>query len=530
MLSINQTKRPVACLTVLAAALVGLGGCRATPLRATVSSSVARTPELADTHGQTSAIVRETPAVHLASWPTRAEDDKPADPNQFNPSGANSDQTNAGASEAKPHAATRSRSDRVYEAVAPALVTDQAAGAASPLSAEACVEIALAGHPKIKAARLRVQAARNRVPQVKALPDPMLGNTFWPIQSNALQTAGGRMQNQIGISQQVPWPEKLRARAAIACQEVLIAQAEAESIEREIAEAVRLAYYEVWFAQRGTEILLENQELVGSLLLASEARYQAGGSQQDVLNVEIERERLQQQLLELASIRAAAEAELAAYLQQSQSFSLTTVDSLKLDDLPQQLDALVALAEQCNPELRGLGYQIQRNLQQLRLANLQRYSDFQLGTQYGFMTRDNALAPSADGSDNISFSVGMTLPVYGGKIRGGVNEAIASRAATTQMRQSEQLTIAGKLRRLLSEIDALDQQRSLYHQRIVPRAQQALDIALSEYVVGKTNFVQLADNYSELLRYRLQVVKLESTLASRLAQLQRTVGCGSMAL
>jgi len=365
------------------------------------------------------------------------------------------------------------------------------------------------------------------VPQVKALPDPMLGNTFWLIQSNALQTAGGRMQNQIGISQQVPWPEKLRARAAIACQEVLIARAEAESIEREIAEAVRLAYYEVWFAQRGTDILLENQELVGSLLRASEARYKAGGSQQDVLNVEIERERLHQQLLELASSRAAAEAELAAYLQQSQSFSLTTVDSLKLDDLPQQLDTLVALAEQCNPELRGLGYQIQRDLQRLRLANLQRYSDFQLGTQYNFLTRDNSLSPSANGNDNLSFSIGLTLPVYGDKIRGGINEAIASRAATAQMRQSEQLTIAGKLRRLLSEIDALDQQRSLYNDRIVPRAQQALDIALSEYAVGKTSFVQLTDNYAELLEYRMQVVKLESTLASRLAQLERTVGCAT---
>ncbi len=63
------------------------------------------------------------------------------------------------------------------------------------------------------------------------------------------------------------------------------------------------------------------------------------------------------------------------------------------------------------------------------------------------------------------------------------------------MHQSEQLTIAGKLRRLLSEIDAFDHQRSLYNDRIVPRAQQALDISLSEYVVGKTSFVLLTDKY-----------------------------------
>jgi outer membrane protein TolC len=385
--------------------------------------------------------------------------------------------------------------------------------------------MALAGHPKLAAARSRVLAAQHRVPQAKSLEDPMLDNMFWPFRSNSLETVGGRMQNQIGISQQVPWPEKLQARAAVACREVQIAQAEVESIEREITESVRLAYYEVWLAQTGTKIVLENQKLVADLIRVAEARYKAGGSQQDVLNAEIQRERLAQQLLELASQRAAAQAELAAYVQQPQSFSLQTAEHLSIDDLPSQLDVLIAMAEQCNPELRGLAYQIQRDLQKQRLANLERYSDFQLGTQYGFMTSNNALSPFADGKDMISFSVGMTLPVYRDKIRGGINEASANRASTAQMRQSEQLTIGGRLRRLLSEIDALDQQRTLYQERIIPRADQALKIALSEYAVGKTSFVQLTDNYSELLMYQLQVATIESTLAGRLAQLQRTVGC-----
>ncbi len=407
----------------------------------------------------------------------------------------------------------------------PQLVTDLSSGLPSVLSVESCVQMALAGHPKIVAARYRVQAAQNRVPQAKSLEDPTLGNNFFPFPDNALQTAGGRMQNTMGLTQNVPWPEKLKARAAIACQEVHIAQAEVESIQREIAEAVRLAYYEVWFAQRGTAILIDNQKLVDDLIRVAEARYRAGGSQQDVLNAEIQRERLGQQLLELASQRAASEAELAAYLQQPQSFSIVTAASLDLTDLPTQLDELISLAEQCNPELKGLGYQIQRDLQKQRLATLQRYSDFQLGAQYGFMTRDQSVSPVADGSDNISFSVGLSLPIYRNKIQSGINEAAANRVSTARLRQSEQLTIEGRLRRLLSEIDSLDQQLTLYRERIIPRADQALEIALSEYTVGKTTFVQLTENYTELLMYQLQVIKLESTLASRLAQLERTVGC-----
>lgn len=408
---------------------------------------------------------------------------------------------------------------------APTLAIEQSLNNAEPLSVEACVQIALASHPKIVAARFRVQAAQNRVPQARALEDPMLDNMFFPIPGNSLQTAGGRMQNTIGLSQQIPWPEKLKARAAVACQEVHIAQAEVNSTELEIAEAVRLAYYEVWFADRGTEILLANQKLVADLIRIAEARYKTGGSQQDVLNAEIERERLSQQLLDLASSRAAAEAELAAYLQQPQTFALKTDDSLSIDELPTRLDLLIASAEQCNPELRGLGSQIQRDVQKQRLANLQRYSDFQVGTQYGFMTRDRALSPVADGTDNISFSIGMTLPIYRSKINGSINEAVANRASTVRIRQSEQLTIEGRLRRLLAEVDAIDQQRTLYKERVIPRAQQALEIALSEYTVGKTTFVQLTDNYTELLMYQLQVTKLESTLAAKLAQLERTVGC-----
>lgn len=421
--------------------------------------------------------------------------------------------------------ASGAQPDPSQSTAAASIQLGQISGSSSQLSVDDCVRIALASHPKLVAARARVVAAQNRVPQAKALADPTLDNTFWPIQSNSLQTAGGRMQNQIGIAQQVPWPEKLRAKAAIACREVQIAQAETQSIEREIAEAVRLAYYEVWFADRGSKIIRENQDLVADLIRVSEARYRTGGSQQDILNAEIERERLQQQLLELASQRAAAEAELAAQLQQPQSLVIAVDEVLALDDLPTQLDLLIAEAERCNPELRGLAFQIQRDIQKQRLANLQRLPDFQLGTQYGFMTRNNALSPVADGNDMLNFTVGMTLPVWGNKIRGGINEAAAEKVSTANLRHSERLTIEGRLRRLLAEIDALDQQRELYNERIIPRSQQALQISLAEYTVGKTSFVQLTDNYRELLLFQLQVVRIESSLAGHLAQLQRTVGC-----
>ena len=48
------------------------------------------------------------------------------------------------------------------------------------------VSEALSRHPKILAARQRVAAASNVIPQAKALPDPTFNNTFWPLHDNVL--------------------------------------------------------------------------------------------------------------------------------------------------------------------------------------------------------------------------------------------------------------------------------------------------------------------------------------------------------
>ncbi len=153
----------------------------------------------------------------------------------------------------------------------------------SSQSVDHFVGLALAGHPSIQAARQRVSAEVNRIPQARALPDPMFNNTFFPLHDQSIQTAAGRVGNQMALSQSVPWPEKLRTKAAIVSQEVQIAQAEVNRIEREIAESVRLAYYEVWFATRATAIITETKGLVDDLTKVAEARYRSGGTQQDVL-------------------------------------------------------------------------------------------------------------------------------------------------------------------------------------------------------------------------------------------------------
>jgi len=388
------------------------------------------------------------------------------------------------------------------------------------------VSTALSRHPKILAAQQRVAAASNVIPQAKALPDPTFNNTFWPLHDNALQTAGGRVGNQMSVNQMVPFPDKLKTKAVIASREVQIAQAEVEAIAREITESVRLAYYEVWFATRAISIIEETKELVVDLTDVAEARYRSGGSQQDVLRAQLETDRLDEKLIGLRKQKQVAQADLATLLQQPVSLLPEASNELGITDTPQQIDSLIAQAEQCNPKLRGLAWEIQRDRDKERLACLQQYPDFSVGLNWGIISDGHdVISPVANGNDNLSISFGTTLPIWRDKINAGIREAAHRRSSTTRRLEAERDELYGKIRRLIVQADALVEQRNIYENRIIPRTEDTLKLSIADYRGKRTDFFTLIETYRELLMFETQLARIDATLAGTIAQLDRTVGC-----
>lgn len=391
------------------------------------------------------------------------------------------------------------------------------------------VSIALASHPKILAARQRVQATANVPIQVKTLPDPMFSNNFWPVADAALQTAGGRVANQMNLSQQIPWPEKLSTKANIASHEHQMAIAEVEAIEREIVEAVRLAYYELWFAERAIDITERTRSLLDDLEEVAKARLRTSGSQQDVLRAQLERDRLDEQIINLQRQKEISQADLATLLQQP----LTALPPLssELADLAaiERMETFLQTAEQCNPILRGLAAEIARDRDRERLACLQQYPDLTVGTHWGIISDHEAISPVADGNDNFSFTIGTSLPIWREKINAGVREAAHRRSSTVRRYEAERDLIYGRLRRLVAQIDAVSEQRKIYTDRIIPRTEDTLKLTVADYRGERTEFFSVIDTYRELLMLEIQLARFDANLASLLAQVDRTVGCTSYA-
>ncbi len=184
-------------------------------------------------------------------------------------------------------------------------------------------------------------------------------------------------------------------------------------------------------------------------------------------------------------------------MQQPVTLLAEASDDLGLANVPQQLDELIALAEQCNPKLAGLAWEIQRDRQKHKLACLQQYPDLQVGLQWGLVSDDyKVLSPVANGHDQVSFNVGTTLPIWRDKINAGVREAANRTSSTTKRLDAERDALYGKLRRLLAQADAFTEQRDIYEKRIIPRTEDTLKLSIADYRGKRTDFFSLDRNLS----------------------------------
>jgi len=402
-------------------------------------------------------------------------------------------------------------------------------GAGPPtIEFEAAVALAVARSPRAEAARQRAAAVAARFPQVTALDDPTLSSTSYPLRDQALQTAAGRVQTGVQVAQRVPWPNKLNARGEAVRREVQIARTEVASAELAAAQSARIAWFEAWYAGRATEVTRRNRALLEQLSEVAVARVRTGGAQTDVLRAELEIDRLDDRLLGLRRAEDVARADLAAALRLPPGAPLPTAAAeLPALDPSTEVDSLFAAAQSCRPELRRIGWEIARDRTRRRLACLAAKPDFTAGLGYGVVTEEDALAGNANGRDNLSVQIGLTLPIYQDKIRAGVAEADRRLAADARSLDAERDDTLRAIRRLAIRLETLEDQLALLEDRTLPRAERTLDVSLADYRGDRIGFTEVANSYGDLLRLEVQRARLRADVGVALAELERTVGCGT---
>ncbi len=388
------------------------------------------------------------------------------------------------------------------------------------------VQFALERNPEILAAQNAVAAQVQRIPQVTALDDPMLTDTFQPITDNSIQTAGGRGPNTLALTQKLPWLGKLRVRGEVAEQEVKMALTRLAQAQLKVIEDVKLSYYDLAYNQNAISIVESDKDLLEQLLQFAEARYRTGAtSQQDVLRAQVELERLADRLIAFRRQQGIAQADLAKVIHTSPEAMLQTHTEIDVPTVPAQIDALYEAAVRCRPELQERLHAIIRDERKRDLAHMNYFPDFNLGIGWQAITEDNALSPVANGNDNVSLMVGVSLPIWRDKLDAGVREAEQRTLESARRYDASRDDTLRMIRRYIVQAEALEEQITLYEESIIPKTEQALRVSTADYRVNKVDFQQILDNWSDLLMFHLQVVRMEASLNQTLASLERVIGC-----
>ncbi|GIV57902.1 MAG: RND transporter [Rhodothermaceae bacterium] len=380
-------------------------------------------------------------------------------------------------------------------------------------------------NPGLRAARLQAEAEATRRAQVSALPDPTVMLTYQPF---PVLTARGTQRTQLRLEQPIPFPGKLGLRGEVAALGAEVAAHQAEALAQDLAFQAKQAYYELYRLQRQEALLRAFQTRLRDYEEVAATRYAVGeGMQQAILKAQLERNTLDQRLLDLARRRRTALETLGRLL--DRPVVLDTLPRPALPPLPLLPDeALVQVARRARPEATALDVDAERARAEIDLARRDFLPDFGVSLTY-FDIGAADVPPTATGRDALAVGVAVKVPLQRGRRHARLEEArLRQRQVEARLDDLEaafRTTIADLRSRLERERDQLD----LYRDVLLPQAQTTLEATLSAYTTGRTGFLDLLD--AERMLFTLQT-GYEDAYARYLqaaAALERTLGLPTLA-
>lgn len=385
------------------------------------------------------------------------------------------------------------------------------------LNVDRLVEQVLADNAGLKALRAAVEAAEARVVPAGALPDPQVAIDVAPETIGGFGAppgVDGDTRISWSIRQSFPWPGTLGLRAEAARKEAAAATKNTAALRLRLAAAAKSTYAEWRYLHRALEINTNNQALVDELRRVAEQRYAAGlARQRDVLQAEVEWQRLKHQAIQLRRLKRAVQAKINALLNRPAAEPLAEPTVLPQ---PQDLPAYQTLRDRAlasHPELAQIQRRIAANEDRELLARKDFFPDF---TAFGGSR--GVMDPA---EKRLYVGIGISLPLGRDKYRARLNEA---KADTRRL----EFEFADRRAQLLSRLEqahaAAEEARlsiALYESELVPLARENLSAARAEYGAGGGAFLDVIDAERNKLDAELNLARVRADYFAAIAELER---------
>ncbi len=385
------------------------------------------------------------------------------------------------------------------------------------------LELAHRHNPEIQAARAEWEAAKQRIPQARSLPNPMAGVAMMPADA-AIETRRGSIGRKYSVEQKVPFPGKLRLAGKVAKAEARAVRERYRGVELSVFAKVTAAFSGLFYIEQSIETDEEQADLIRHFSRVAERKYSIGGrSQSDVFRAQVEQAKIINDLITLRSDRVAARARLNALLNRAVDRPFGRpggLEDLTFDFSQQELQAA---AERYCPELSAQKATVEQRKAARALATLQFFPDLAFGYEH---TAVNPLSsvPGADGQDARAFIVKLSVPLWIKSLLAQRSEAdqrlVAARAAYRDIRNR---TMAGVVDLAVAVENHL-RLATLFKDTVIPLAEGTLASTQRGYEADRVNFLELLDSQRSFLKFKLEFHQHLADFATKRAELEKMIG------
>ena len=385
-----------------------------------------------------------------------------------------------------------------------------------PLTRAAAVQFALQRNPQLEVAREQVAEFRAVKVQAAAIPDPSLTASL--DEEPGLFRSATTGQKNIGATLQVPFPDKIRLRGAVAGADVKSAEANYAALQRQIASLTAQQYDSLLLALRRRSDLTEAQTLANDFLKRTQARFDAGTAPRlDVIKAQVDVAGAANALISNERDIANAYSGLNRFMGRPLGAAIVATDSLNVPPSLPALEILEAQALAARPELAGLMAERQGARSATTLAREFWLPDLTLG--FGRDVTGNS-GPGL-------FSTGLAFPLplmFWQHTRGEISQSQHRERELAASYRDLEAAVSQDVRTTYASASTALRQAIYIRDELLPSAREAYRSTAASYAIGGSSAFEVIDARRTLLDAESQYADALASANTSRSDLERAVG------
>ena len=383
------------------------------------------------------------------------------------------------------------------------------------LTLEQCISITLQQNPLILSSRQQHQASLARISQAKALPQPSINfdSDLQPKFFNFKDSS----ESYFGLSQSIEFPGKRHLRGKIASKESNEIMAETDLLKLDIVFHVKQAFYGLLLAQEKLKYAQQDLELAQDFLKKAELKFEAGDvAKVEALRARVESAKAANEVRSSTNEVRLAKAMLNFLLARKKYAPLEIKGELKRPSISLNFEELIIRALSFRPEIKRMGYSLEKENLKKKQGYLSYLPDFDLG-----VSRHRLEGEGTYWDVTLSFPIPL---FFWQPKKGEIREAQANVEALK--REAEHLRNAITLEVEEAYMNALTASNmiQLFEEEMLTQAEEVYNMFLFSYQEGEIGGIELIEARRTLVETRKSYADALYNYDASLAALEKSIG------